>query len=132
MTNSHKSILTNVIRVTCFAVGSVCVLALGTWLLFQFSFRGVIPKWIMLRACMWLAEVGSLVLFFRRPWIMALVGWLTMALITTRIFPWEEPGLQNFFFQFMFDIAFFIAGNISAFVKIIYKPSITNASTVIS
>lgn len=63
---------------------------------------------------------------------MAFVGWLTMAFVAAKVFPWEEPGLQNFFFQFMFDIAFFIAGNMSAFVMIIYKPSVAKASTVIS
>jgi hypothetical protein len=109
----------------------ICVGALGIWLLLQFGFNGTGSRWMMFRAYMWIAEIGSLVLFYRNPWLMAFVGLLNMILVITRVFPWEEQGLQNFFYQFMFDIAFFIAGSLGALVRVILKPSITKPASLI-
>ena len=96
-----------------FIMGIVCVFALGAWLLFAHLAAGTpVPHFLRIRLWLLIAEVVSLMLFFRATWVMAVVGWFCIVLVFTGVFPWEEQGVQNLFNQFNFDITFFIAGNL--------------------
>jgi hypothetical protein len=100
-------------RSIAFIMGIMCVFALGVWLVFAHLAAGSpVPHFLRIRLWLLLAEIVSLMLFFRATWVMAIVGWFCIALVFTGVFPWEEQGVQNLFYQFIFDIAFFVAGNL--------------------
>jgi hypothetical protein len=52
-----------------------------------------------------------LILFYRWPFGVVLVGWIDMVLIFGHVFPWGSSGVVGFFSQFTTDLIFFIAAH---------------------
>ena len=98
----------------CFTVLLICTLALGSWLLFAFAFAYPPSARIL---CFFL-EILALILYFRWPWFAALVGWLNIGLALTKVFPWTEPGFNNFIYQFSFDLIYCLAAQIAVFLNL--------------
>jgi uncharacterized protein with PQ loop repeat len=113
VTKFNKVIAASWMRSIAFIMGIMCVFALAAWLLFAHLAAGSpVPHLLRIRLWLLVAEVVSLIFFFRAAWLMAVVGWFCIVLVFTGVFPWEEQGVQNLFYQFIFDIAFFVAGNL--------------------
>ena len=66
---------------------------------------GLIAYWSVLL----IAEVASLFLYFKFPWIAAVIGWIDMAAILSGLVPWKDHTAHSFLQQFGFDLLFFIA-----------------------
>jgi hypothetical protein len=68
-----------------------------------------------------LLQLLALMLYFKVPNIVALVSWFNVLLALARVFPWEEPGVANFFHQFQFDLLFLVAAHAGAVFYAIRK-----------
>jgi hypothetical protein len=109
----------------CFAILTICTPALAGWVLAAFAVsERPAPTWLYLRLIALLLQVLALVFYFKLPSIAALVGWINVFLAATRMFPWEEPGLSNFFYQFSFDLLFFVAAHAGAVLHVIRRKKI--------
>jgi hypothetical protein len=69
------------------------------------AFPGLIGYWGFLL----IAEIASVFLYFRFPWIAAAIGWIDMAAILCGVVPWKAHTAHSFLQQFGFDSLFFIA-----------------------
>ena len=89
---------------------------------------------VSLRLFMLLLQLLALALYFKYPYIAALVGWTNVIFALTKVFPWSEPGVSNFFYQFSFDLLFFVAANAGAALGTIQRKTrrikIKNSSEV--
>ena len=70
------------------------------------------PRVVTLRLDILLGMIVSALLYFKWPWVAVIVGWVTMGMIIAHVLPWDERGVENFFYQFGFDLLFFISSNI--------------------
>ena len=77
--------------IICMAIGS--------------AFPGLTAYWGFLL----IAEVVSLFLYFRFPWIAAAIGWVDMVAILCGVVPWKDHTAHSFLQQFGFDLLFFVA-----------------------
>jgi hypothetical protein len=128
VTQFNKLTASSWILCVAFITGIVCVFALGAWLMFaHLAVGNPVPHYLRIRLWLLPAKVVSLVLFFRATWVMAIVGWFCIGLVFTGVFPWEERGVQNLFYQFAFDLAFFVAGNLALAAKYFSKRSETDS-----
>jgi hypothetical protein len=62
-------------------------------------------------ACLFLAQLVSLIFYFKHPWIAALTGWVDVLMILIGVVPRNSTSLNSFFHQFMFDLVFWAAAN---------------------
>ena len=69
------------------------------------AFPGLTAYWGFLL----IAEVVSLFLYFRFPWIAAAIGWVDMVAILCGVVPWKDHTAHSFLQQFGFDLLFFVA-----------------------
>ena len=97
----------------CFILLFVPVVALCIWLpIISMAIGSAIPWTIIFWLILLCAEIASLVVYFRWPWIAALVSWLDMAMILSGLIPWKEHSLHSFLHQFGFDLMFFGLANL--------------------
>jgi hypothetical protein len=109
----------SIIVVVGLLICGACTLIRGAWLVFaSLALGATVPRFIRVHVWMLIADVISLALFFRWPLILPLVGWIDLALVLTGVFPWEEKGIQNLFYQFPSVLAFFVAAHAVAFSKL--------------
>jgi hypothetical protein len=98
--------------VTCFAVLILCTLVLALWVMVALAVSDQpAPTAANLRLVMLFIQIGALALYFKYPHVVAVVGWINLILALTKTFPWSEPGVANFFYQFSFDLLFLCAAN---------------------
>jgi hypothetical protein len=74
----------SVVSMVCFSVLVVCTLALGLWLLAAFAVSGSL---VSVRLITFSLQLLSLILYFRWPWLAAIIAWLNIGLALTRVFP---------------------------------------------
>jgi hypothetical protein len=104
--------------IVCFVLLLITVLALASWLCFAYLASGTpIPSVVIYRAAILLAMVVGLCLYFKWPLITVTVGWLDLFMVMFGVFPWEEKSVTNFFYQFMFDVTFFVAAHAGFFLR---------------
>jgi hypothetical protein len=95
-----------------FALLLFSTLALCGWLLLaSMGLEWPIPKIVLYFACLFAAEIISLVLYFKRPWVAVLIGWIDMLMIVVGVVPRNSHSLLSFLHQFMFDVVFWVAAN---------------------
>jgi hypothetical protein len=95
-----------------FVFALICIVMKGLWLPLAYLASGVhAPHFIIIKTWLWFAAVVGLVTYFKWPWLLAIVTWVDMVMVMTGVFPWEEQGLQNLFYQFIFDLLLFAAAN---------------------
>jgi hypothetical protein len=112
----------NVAFFLCFVVLTICTLALAVWVLAAFAVSGrPAPMPLYFRLIALLLQVLALVLYFKLPSIAAFVGWINVLPAIAKVFPWEEPGLSNFFYQFQFDLLFFVAAHAGTVLHVIQR-----------
>ena len=69
------------------------------------------PRVVTLRLELLAGMILFALLYFKWPWIAVIVSWTIMTMIISHILPWDESGLENFFYQFGFDLLFFLGAN---------------------
>lgn len=105
-------LLLRVCLILCFALLVVSFLATCGWLLLaSFDLGWPIPRIILYMACLFLAQIASLIFYFKRPWVAALTGWVDVLVILIGVVPRNSASLNSFFHQFMFDLVFWVAAN---------------------
>ena len=97
----------------CFILLWVPIIALCIWLPIIYmaigsAFPGLIGYWSLLL----IAEIVSLALYFKSPWVAAVIGWIDMTVILCGLIPWKGHNAHSFLQQFWFDLLFFIAAQI--------------------
>lgn len=95
--------------IICFVFLLIPTLALAAWL--PLAFMAGASRVVYIRTELFVAMVAALIFYFKWPWVAVLVSWADMALIAFGLLPLEEKSLSWFLFQFMFDIAFFLAAH---------------------
>jgi hypothetical protein len=70
------------------------------------------PAAAILIYTVFLAQVLSLIVYLKLPWIAVIVAWIDVVLILSAIFPWHEHSLQSFIHQFGLDLTFFVTAHI--------------------
>ncbi len=89
------------------------IIALIWWLSIAMLASGTpLPRVVTLRLEIFLGMIVSALLYFKWPWVAVIVGWVTMGMIVAHVLPWDERGMENFFYQFGFDLLFFIGANV--------------------
>lgn len=95
---------------SCFALLMIPVLALCIFLPIGYMAVGsAIPGLVIYWCFLLIAQIASLFLYFRFPWIAAVIGWIDMAVILCGVVPWKGHTAHSFLQQFGFDLLFFIA-----------------------
>ena len=56
------------------------------------------PRVVTLRLGLLAGMILSALLYFKWPWIAVIVSWTIMTMIISHILPWDESGLENFFY----------------------------------
>lgn len=103
----------------CFLVLFFQALALAEWIVVStLSWRSPIARLAPAFSFLLALEVVSLMLYFRRPWVAALVSWLGVALVAARAIPWGKPGWSAAVHQFDFQIFTLITAHagVAAFI----------------
>jgi hypothetical protein len=108
----------------CFAFLIISVVPLAFWLLFAEMASGLpTPHAILFRRYLLLGEIAAAVTYFKWPWFAAIVGWIDLAMVLRGVFPWEEPGIETLFYQFSFDLLFFLAAILGLISFLAWKRS---------
>jgi hypothetical protein len=89
------------------------VIALCIWLPIIYmaigsAYPGLIAYWIILL----FAEILSLGLYFKWPWISIVVSWGDMTGILLGVIPWKGHSVHAFMEQFGFDLMYFALAHI--------------------
>jgi len=96
------------------------VIALIGWLSIAMIASGTPrPRMVTLRLDILVGMIVAVFLYFKWPWVAPIVGWVTMGMVIAHVLPWEESGVENFFYQFGFDLLFFIGANIGFIATIV-------------
>jgi len=96
------------------------VIALIGWLSIAMIASGTPrPRMVTLRLDILVGMIVAVLLYFKWPWVATIVGWVTMGMVIVHVLPWEESGVENFFYQFGFDLLFFIGANIGFIATIV-------------
>ena len=89
----------------CFLVLFFQALALAEWIVVStLRWRSPTARLAPAFGFLLALEVVSLIFYFRRPWIAALVSWVGVALVAARAIPWGKPGWGAAVHQFDFQI----------------------------
>lgn len=97
----------------CFLVLFFQALALTEWIVVStLSWRSPTARLAPAFGFLLALEVASLIFYFRRPWIAALVSWLGVALVAARAIPWGKPGWSAAVHQFDFQIFTLITAHV--------------------
>ena len=108
--------------IACFILLVFVALALLLWISFS-QFAAGTSTDLTFRKLLFAGMAIALVAYFKWPWLAAVVGWIDICMVLSGAFPWEEPGLMNFFTQFSFDIVFFVASQTGFAVYLVLKRS---------
>jgi hypothetical protein len=72
-----------------------------------------------------LAELSSLVLFFKWPWILGSLVALRLLLSSLRFFPWDGTGLNAFAKQHLYTIILFLTAAIGVVISRLNKRKVS-------
>ncbi len=109
--NSH--FVLKAIFIISFALILIPCLANALWVLLStLDWGWPIPWLAALTYVLFIAQVLSLILYFRRPWIAAAISWFDLILIFSGVFPRNAPATHGILRQFGFDIVFFAGADL--------------------
>jgi hypothetical protein len=101
-----------ILYLLCFILMLLCSLALCGWLLLASMDMGwPVPRIIIYMICLLVAQIISLILYFKWPLVAVLAAWIDMLLIMVGVVPRNSTSWNSFFYQFMFNIIFWAAAN---------------------
>jgi hypothetical protein len=119
---SSKITIYKISFTVCFFLMALPAVILFFWILFAHMATGVpVARDVVLREGLFVGMVAALLAYFKWPWVAVAVSWVDMAMILRGIFTWEEKGLDNFLYQFSFDILFFAAAHVGLFSFLLLK-----------
>jgi hypothetical protein len=93
----------------CFIALFFQMLAFAEWvfassLAFNSPIAHLVPYFMFLLA----AQLVSLLLFFRLPWVAVIVAWLSVLVILFRAIPWRTPAWRSVLLEFRFELVFLV------------------------
>jgi uncharacterized BrkB/YihY/UPF0761 family membrane protein len=97
---SKQLVVAKHVYVWCFVLLLIPVIALAVWISFATMATGThFSRAVALRLEILTAMIIALIAYFRWPWVAFVVSWIVMFMILYGVLPWDEPGIENFFYQ---------------------------------
>lgn len=108
-----SNVIMRIVFVLCFFLLIIPFAILSMYLLLSTMALGwPLPRIIIYLLCLFLAEIISLVSYFKWPWVAVVVSWLDLTMIVSGVVPWAEKSVHGFFHQFSFSLLFLGAAHI--------------------
>ena len=101
------------LRRLCFVLLFLPVLAIIVYLpIIYMAIGSAIPEQILYWLALLVAEVISLVVYFKWPWLAVIISWVDFAVIFTGWITWAGQSLHKFMHQFGFSVLYFAVAHI--------------------
>lgn len=97
----------------CFLALFFQVLAFAEWIFASsINWRSPIAHLVPTFGILLAAQGVGLILYLRRPWVAAVVAWISVVVILARAIPWGTAGWASALRQYEFELAFVVLAHL--------------------